>query len=602
MKTGLLLDRLLKRPITSALVLVLSLIVAIPAARAGATIKDIATDANDPSNLSDTEPSIAVNPANPLEIAVVSFSEGWGPGDMAPVWRSNDGGVTWTKAFQLPQPNPSSFAPGDQKIAFDASGNLYVAELAFGMTPPRLFVYRQTGAATAPLTVGTVYGSTNDDQPHLDVDHSNTSAFLNRLYSPWLDFSQANERSTVGRSTNSGATVTSVGAGDNGTFVNRTTRMAVAPDGKAYIIYKTREGSVDNDFENVHFHVNRSDDGGVTWAANGGTSGVSVHGASTVQSWFTQTDINGNLLHGFGNPSKGKVARARSSDAWIAADPGSGDVYAAYVSRDGSGFGQIFVARSANQGANWTSVRVTDGTHHSAYPEIAVAVNGAVGVLYIDYDDSGAATLFRHRFARSFDHGVNWTDEILQSMDPGPLANAASGFLWGDYEGLTADGQTFYGVFTGQSIGRATLQLDPIFFKESAQANHPPDCNCAVSNIPELWPPNHKFVSINILGVADPDGDPVAITINSIRQDEPLKGSGTGNTCPDATGLGTNTAHVRAERAGTGDGRVYHIGFTADDGKGGTCTAEVKVCVPHDQGKGKTCVDQGSLFDSTVCP
>ncbi len=237
------------------------------------------------------------------------------------------------------------------------------------------------------------------------------------------------------------------------------------PDGKAYIIYKTREGSAGGNFENVHFYVRRSDDGGVTWTANGGTSGVSVHGASAVQTFFTNT---------FGNLAKGKVARARSSDAWIATDPGSGDVYAAYVSKDGSGFGQIFVARSTDQGVTWTSARVTDGTHHSAYPEVAVAANGAVGVLYIDYDDSGASTIFGHHFARSFDHGVNWTVELLQSMDPGPLANAGSGFLWGDYEGLTAIGNTFYGVFTGQSTGRATSQLDPIFFKESAQAKHCP--------------------------------------------------------------------------------------------------------------------------------
>jgi photosystem II stability/assembly factor-like uncharacterized protein len=65
---------------------------------------DIATDATDPFNLEDTEPSIAVNPQNPLEIAVVSFSEGWGPGEPGPVWKSSDGGATWRKVFQLPQP------------------------------------------------------------------------------------------------------------------------------------------------------------------------------------------------------------------------------------------------------------------------------------------------------------------------------------------------------------------------------------------------------------------------------------------------------------------------------------------------------------------
>jgi hypothetical protein len=249
----------------------------------------------------------------------------------------------------------------------------------------------------------------------------------------------------------------------------------------------------------------------------------------------------------------------------------------------------------------WTSARVTDGTHHSAYPEVAVAANGAVGVLYIDYDDSGASTIFRHHFARSFDHGVNWTAELLQSMDPGPLANAASGFLWGDYEGLTAIGHTFYGAFTGQSTGRATSQLDPIFFKESAQANQPPGCASAFAEPATLWPPNHQFAAIAVKGVTDPDGDPVTITIDRIFQDDPVKGGGSGNNCPDGDGVGTDTAQVRADRAQTGDGRVYHIGFTADDGKGGTCTGKVKVCVPHDQGKGKTCVDQGSLFDSTVC-
>ena len=53
-------------------------------------------------------------------------------------------------------------------------------------------------------------------------------------------------------------------------------------------------------------------------------------------------------------------------------------------------------------------------------------------------------------------------------MNPQPFANATSGFLWGDYEGLTAHGYNFYGAFTGRSIGRTPAQLDPIFFKRSA--------------------------------------------------------------------------------------------------------------------------------------
>jgi len=62
-------------------------------------------------------------------------------------------------------------------------------------------------------------------------------------------------------------------------------------------------------------------------------------------------------------------------------------------------------------------------------------------------------------------------------------------------------------------------------------------------------------------------------------------------------------AMLRAARNGTGDGRVYHVGFLADDGRGGQCQGNVTVCVPLDQGPGKRCVDQGSLVNSLgPCP
>jgi len=106
-------------------------------------------------------------------------------------------------------------------------------------------------------------------------------------------------------------------------------------------------------------------------------------------------------------------------------------------------------------------------------------------------------------------------------------------------------------------------------------------------------------VNVSVGGVTDPDGDPIAVTITGITQDEALNGVGEGDTCPDATGVGTATASLRAEREGGGDGRVYHVSFAADDGRGGRCTTTVTVCVPHDQGQGRVCVDQGPLVDST---
>src|SRR6185312_8080284 len=124
------------------------------------------------------------------------------------------------------------------------------------------------------------------------------------------------------------------------------------------------------------------------------------------------------------------------------------------------------------------------------------------------------------------------------------------------------------------------------------------------SPVSVIWPPDHKFVAITIKNVKGPTGDPISITITKIMQDEPVNSAGSGNTTPDAAGVGTSTAQVRAERQGPADGRVYHIFYTASDAKpgsnSGTCTGQVLVSVPHDQTH--AAVDQGPLYDSTVMP
>lgn len=440
-----------------------ALLLALAPAAPAQNLVDIATDATDPNNLADSEPSIAVDPANPQNISVVTFSGGWSATVNAIVWQSNDGGANWVRSAIIPQPAAGVAGPGDQKVAYDRAGNLFVAELGFlpagGIGD---FVYR-TATGTANLAAGAQYGN---DQPHLEVDKRAAGTCAGRLYSPWLNTTAAPARSNVSNSANQGQAMTNVAVGAT-TFANRTTRIALAADGRAYVVYKLRQGTAGAaaNFENAAFVVQRSDDCGQNWNALGANP-VTVHPTATVQTFFT------NNWGGTG------VARARSSDGWIAVDPVSGAVYVAHVSRDASTFGQIFVARSTNLGQTWTETRVTDGTRHSAYPEIAVAATGAIGVLYIDFTvPAGQVNAsFRHRFARSLDRGATWSEQTLQTMDPTTLrvgagAGAAAwpdGFLWGDYEGLTADRNLFYGVFTGASIGRTQAQPDPIFFTESA--------------------------------------------------------------------------------------------------------------------------------------
>jgi uncharacterized repeat protein (TIGR01451 family) len=124
------------------------------------------------------------------------------------------------------------------------------------------------------------------------------------------------------------------------------------------------------------------------------------------------------------------------------------------------------------------------------------------------------------------------------------------------------------------------------------------DCSRARATPDRLWPPNHKFVLVTLPAVTD-NGNTVNLTVTGVKQDEPVKGSGDGNTSPDAkAGTHANKVYLRAERAGNGDGRVYRISFTGAGGNGGTCNGTVKVTVPHDNGPKGAAKDSGGSFNS----
>lgn len=204
---------------------------------------------------------------------------------------------------------------------------------------------------------------------------------------------------------------------------------------------------------------------------------------------------------------------------------------------------------------------------------------------------------------------VSWTSsEPVGTSITVKARSSNDGVNWSAWE-LAGNGTPLSATPDGRLIQiQVTLQIlageeSPILYDLTVRpANEPPVCVQAVPSVAELWPPDHKMAPVSVLGVTDPDRDPVSITITGITQDEPLNGLGDGDSAPDGSGIGTDTAWVRGERAGTpkvpGDGRVYHIHFQADDGKGGTCEGSVSMGVPHDQRPGHVIVDGGELYNS----
>jgi CSLREA domain-containing protein len=199
------------------------------------------------------------------------------------------------------------------------------------------------------------------------------------------------------------------------------------------------------------------------------------------------------------------------------------------------------------------------------------------------------------------------TYSIISGPSHGTLTGAAADLTYSPTENYYGSDSFTFKVNDGMvdsNIATVSIEVNPV--------DDPPDCSTAKSSYGDwIWPPNNNvFVPVQVINVVDPvEGDPVTITITGVYQDEPVNG----DFFPDAELVDSNgdgnidTAKLRAERDGSGDGRVYHIYFTATDSGGASCSnqpppmkSKIRVGVSGNQGGGLDPIDQGPLYDSTI--
>ncbi len=130
----------------------------------------------------------------------------------------------------------------------------------------------------------------------------------------------------------------------------------------------------------------------------------------------------------------------------------------------------------------------------------------------------------------------------------------------------------------------------------------------------ELWPPNHKYVDIALSDCAAPARDSCGSTlpleqygaIFRVASDEVEddNGNGDGHTCDDIViSADGKSVQVRAEREGTGDGRVYTVYYSVTGPSGSSAQSTCHVYVPHDQSGIHDVVDSGVQYCvGTGCP
>ena len=126
---------------------------------------------------------------------------------------------------------------------------------------------------------------------------------------------------------------------------------------------------------------------------------------------------------------------------------------------------------------------------------------------------------------------------------------------------------------------------DPVAANNSATAsvsvtNAAPTLGGISASTTRLWPANHKMVDVTIGYAAADQCGPVTTTV-AVTSNEPVNGTGDGDTAPDWEIVNNHLVRLRAERSGGGSGRVYTVTVTATDAAGQTTQSSVAVTVPH---------------------
>jgi hypothetical protein len=176
---------------------------------------------------------------------------------------------------------------------------------------------------------------------------------------------------------------------------------------------------------------------------------------------------------------------------------------------------------------------------------------------------------------------------------------------------MEAGRNTLYFNFDGEPIGKngedgpyyvtdllafgagASLVAEQVFTAEPFLASqfegyardHTPPVLQLTADPSQLWPPNHRMVPVKVSVDVKDDQDPQpVVTLVSVRSNEADNGLGDGDVGEDiqdaAIGSDDRDLSLRAERSGTGSGRVYTLTYQARDAAGNIGTATVDVAVP----------------------
>ena len=409
--------------------------------------------------ISQTEPAIAVNPANGSNL-VAGFHDLF-PHTQDFVCRftfTTDGGTSWTLGGSTPLQTSGNFC-SDSAIAADANGNFYFAylDITFGSQRSDIDVAKSIdGGMTFDTFSVAVNGQPSrnfPDKEYIAADTQDGSPFKGNIYVTWTDFLNPHDRKALDNgqikavvSSDGGSTwSTPVAISASAQFPEAISGSlpVVAPDGTIFVFYADFIAGVGP----LSIKFSKSTDGGVNWSA---PADVASNLSSPGRFRLRNADPAFGTIPGRGFRSNSFPTAAIAPDstifvAWVDFPSGS-------CINDGTGRppctnADVRLSFSKNGGASWTTpTKVTDETNATDqfFPWVATHSDGRLSIIWQDKRLDSANINFNTFYTSTTNGAVFGTNVRVSSV----TSQAGLATFIGDYNNLAVTDVDIFPVWT----------------------------------------------------------------------------------------------------------------------------------------------------------
>src|SRR6266567_1604823 len=426
----------------------------------------------------DSEPTLAVNPANPNQIVGTAFTPNPAGGQTAPVFVSNDGGKTWTLNAIVPSGVNPFFgsATGDITVSFGTSSNKLYAGILQDTSDPNDLPMNILGTdnVASPNLMKKLLTREGPDQPYTQAAtiSAGPNAGNDVLYigSNMADGSTT-QTSTLDFSLNASSSSPTFkrvileprstgSAGQGGPQV----RPAAHSDGTVYAAYTGWRASKGN------FRANTlviTADVVVVRDDNWGNGSKPFTALVDPVDHLSGIRVVQGIKFPFHSSGRGVPGQNRlGGDVSIAVDPtDSKTVYLAYAEGELVDNYTLHLRVSRDKGRTWSTDLLT--VRRATNPALAVNGDGKFGFLYQQLVGTGSALRWETHLRRMPKAGGAFSDLTLNVARADFPVRQGDPYL-GDYVHLQAVGKDFYGIFSANNTPSKSNFPNDVVYQRNA--------------------------------------------------------------------------------------------------------------------------------------